>query len=128
MLAMVRWTALDEPWPISIMAMTAATPMTMPSVVRAARRTLRRRPPRAVWRVPLNRPAGSPAPDRSSRQAYGGARWHNLGLGGSGIGAFRFDPTVPDPDNASGVASHFRIVGNEKDGDAFFLIEPLEYP
>ena len=36
----------DEPWPISIMAMTAATPMTMPSVVRAERMTLRR----SAWR------------------------------------------------------------------------------
>jgi len=60
--------------------------------------------------------------------AYGGGRWHNLGIGGSGTRAFRFDPTVPDPDNTPGVASHRRIVGNEKDGDAFFLIEPLEYP
>ena len=36
------WMALDEPWPISIMAITAATPMMMPSVVRADRMTLRR--------------------------------------------------------------------------------------
>ena len=40
-------------WPISIMAMTAATPMTMPSVVRAARMMLRRRPCRAVRTIQL---------------------------------------------------------------------------
>ena len=33
MLAMVFWIAAEEPSPISIMAMTAPTPMTMPSVV-----------------------------------------------------------------------------------------------
>ena len=34
MLAMVRWMADDEPLPISIMTMTAATPMMIPRVVR----------------------------------------------------------------------------------------------
>ena len=42
MLAIVFCTAWVEPWPISVMAITAATPMTMPSVVRAERKTLRR--------------------------------------------------------------------------------------
>ena len=48
MLAMVCWMAVEEPRPISIMAITAATPMMIPRVVRAARRTLRRSPFRAV--------------------------------------------------------------------------------
>src|SRR5579862_5758521 len=43
--------ALDDPLPISIMAMTAATPMTMPSVVRAARMRLRRSAMVAVRQV-----------------------------------------------------------------------------
>ena len=43
MLAIVACTEADEPWPISTMAMTAATPMTMPSVVSADRITLRRK-------------------------------------------------------------------------------------
>ena len=43
MLAMVFCTAMLEPWPISVMAMTAATPMMMPSVVSAERMTLRLR-------------------------------------------------------------------------------------
>ena len=42
MLAMVFCTARLLPWPISVMAITAATPMTMPSVVNAERMTLRR--------------------------------------------------------------------------------------
>ena len=70
MLAMVFWMAVDEPLPISIMAMTAATPMTMPSVVSAARIGLRRRARRAVatvcgrssWR--LLRPAAAGWPHR----------------------------------------------------------------
>ncbi len=37
MLSIVRWIAADDPCPISVIAMTAAIPMTMPSVVSAAR-------------------------------------------------------------------------------------------
>ena len=51
MLAMVFCTAVLEPWPISVMAMTAATPMMMPSVVSAERMTLRRRARKAVRRM-----------------------------------------------------------------------------
>ncbi len=43
MLEMVFWMAADEPLPISIIAMTAAMPMMIPSVVRIARMTLRLR-------------------------------------------------------------------------------------
>jgi hypothetical protein len=42
MLAIVAFTDADEPWPMSTIAMTAATPITMPSVVSAERMTLRR--------------------------------------------------------------------------------------
>jgi hypothetical protein len=51
MLAMVRWMAMDEPLPISIIAITAAMPMTMPSVVSTARVTFRRSARKAVFRV-----------------------------------------------------------------------------
>src|SRR5438067_2277547 len=44
---MVWATAAFDPWPISTIAMTAATPMTMPSVVRADRMILRLRALRA---------------------------------------------------------------------------------
>jgi hypothetical protein len=74
MLAMVRWIAFDEPRPSSIMAMTAATPMTIPSAVSAARKTLRRRPLKAVCSVPLSRPPRPPPIGRASgRVAAGGA-------------------------------------------------------
>ena len=42
MLEIAFWTAAEEPAPISIMAITAATPITMPSVVKSARIGLRR--------------------------------------------------------------------------------------
>src|SRR5262245_6422595 len=48
---MVLATAFFDPWPMPTMAMTAATPMMMPSVVRAERMTLRLRAFRAVFRV-----------------------------------------------------------------------------
>ena len=51
MLAMVFWMAAEEPAPISIMAMTAPTPMTMPSVVSMARIGLRRSALKAVRAV-----------------------------------------------------------------------------
>jgi len=59
-LAMVALMALAEPLPISIMAMTAATPITMPSVVRAARMMLRLRPCRAVRTIHSSRSHANP--------------------------------------------------------------------
>ena len=51
MLAMVCWMAVEDPLPISIMAMTAATPMMMPRVVNTERMTLRRRACTAIRSV-----------------------------------------------------------------------------
>ena len=51
MLAMIFLIAVDDPWPISIMVMTAPTPITMPSMVRAERMTLRRRACTAIRSV-----------------------------------------------------------------------------
>src|SRR4051794_26486665 len=51
MLSMVFCTAALEPWPISVMAITAATPMTMPRAVSAERRALRRKARSAVRRM-----------------------------------------------------------------------------
>src|SRR3954451_23021431 len=69
MLAMVFWIALEDPWAISIMAMTAAMPMMMPRVVRAARVLLRVRAMRLVRAVRrnlmvwLDQGSGSPGAD-----------------------------------------------------------------
>jgi hypothetical protein len=54
MLAMVRWMAIVVPLPISIIEMTAATPMTIPNVVSIVRITLRQRAPKAVFKVLYN--------------------------------------------------------------------------
>ena len=51
MLAMVASRAAFEPCPISIMAITAPTPMITPRVVKAERSLLRRRAPKAVRSV-----------------------------------------------------------------------------
>jgi hypothetical protein len=51
MVAMVFRIAAEEPVPISIMAMTAPTPMTMPRVVNSARIGLRRSAVMAVRAV-----------------------------------------------------------------------------
>ena len=47
MFEMEAWMDLEAPAPISIMVMTTATPMTMPSMVSRERRTLRRRETKA---------------------------------------------------------------------------------
>ena len=43
MLAIVCWITALDPWPISTITITAATPIMIPSVVRIARMMLRRR-------------------------------------------------------------------------------------
>src|SRR6187200_873021 len=115
MLAIVLRIAVDEPWPISIMAITAATPMMMPSVVSTDRRTLRRRASTASFNVrmyffmslPLSNDAGCSlgSPIRS-----------------------RFDPPVAHADHALGVAGHFGIVRHEDNRDAFGIVERLKEP
>src|SRR5262245_28825704 len=69
MLAMVCLTADEEPWPISIMAMTADTPMTMPKVVRAERMMLRRRAFKAIFSVRLNFLMGALSLERERRRS-----------------------------------------------------------
>ena len=51
MLAIVFWMAVFEPWPMPVMAMTAATPMITPSAVSAERILFRRKAPKAVRQV-----------------------------------------------------------------------------
>src|SRR5947208_5399595 len=58
-LEMVCSTEEEEPRPISIMAMTAATPMTMPRMVRMERITFRRRACKAMRSVPRSDFIGS---------------------------------------------------------------------
>ena len=51
MLAILFSIAAFEPWPISVMAMTAATPIITPRAVRVDRSLLRRKLPKAVRSV-----------------------------------------------------------------------------
>ena len=59
MLAIVAWMAAFEPSPISIMAITALTPMITPSAVKAERNLFRRKACSAVWRVRGSSAAGN---------------------------------------------------------------------
>ena len=101
MLAMVFWMAADEPLPISIMAMTAATPMMMPSVVSAARMMLRRRARNAVSGCASDLHAAPPAGCRR------GATCRTV-----------LDQAVADVDDAPGVPRHFAVVGHQDDREA----------
>src|SRR3954466_14714763 len=51
MLATLLRIISDDPWPMLLMAITAPTPIIMPSVVSTARITLRRRARRAIFSV-----------------------------------------------------------------------------
>jgi hypothetical protein len=69
MLAIVFWMASDDPAPISIMAMTAATPMMMPSVVRPALRGFRPRARPSADRPDTSWPSSQYSPEEGwSRQ------------------------------------------------------------
>ena len=69
MLAMALCKAILEPWPISVMAMTAATPMMTPSAVRAERILFRRRAVNAVRNVAGNSTDASDAATSLRRAA-----------------------------------------------------------
>ena len=124
MLAMVCWMAVDEPWPISIMAMTAATPMMIPEG--------REGSPHDV----------AAKTGQGSVATCGGSQESLRGIPASGVPSqpyasepadialeavpSAFDHPIADPDHAFGGAGDVFIVGDEDDGNAFFLVELLE--
>ena len=73
MLAIVFCMAVFEPWPISVMAITAPTPMITPRAVRAERILFRRKAPRAVRNV-----GGSSEPASTPRRGFGRRRRRGL--------------------------------------------------
>ena len=105
MLAIVRWMAMEAPLPISIIVITAATPMTMPSMVSIVRMTLRRSAPKAVFKMPYD----------FMRPSVGRTR-------------AVLDEAVHDMDDALGMPCHAGIMGHEDDGEAVGAVELLEHP
>ena len=118
MLSIVFWMAVEEPWPISTMVITAAMPMTMPSVVSAARMMLRRQGlggrPEGMLVLHAEPPFPVPAP------IAGGGR-------GGGSGSVAADDAVADADDALRVRRHARVVRDQEDRDALLAVQLLEH-
>ena len=119
MLAMLCSTAFREPSPISIMAMTAAMPMMIPSAVSAERSRLRRSARSGRRSARRTRPRER----RPCGCARAGDR-RRVGVGRAGPRAtasrplvFR-DPAVVDADDALGVAGDVGVVRDQEDRQA----------
>ncbi len=146
MLAMVFCKAALEPWPISIMAMTAPTAMITPKADRAERILLRRRAPSAVRNVGGHQRRQAPASRLGlgavvERTAVAGRRRGRPAPASSGsssrsccscfppaAGALvAVDLAVHDADDPMGIGGHLGIVRHQHDGDPFG-VELLEHP
>ena len=122
MFVTVTWIATEAPWLISIMAMTAATPIMMPNMVSAVRITLRRR----AWAAIRIAPAATRSPLRGYRRGGAASR------GWAGGGRFarrrgvRDDPPVGDANHAIGMVRHAGVVRDQQDRDAVLHVQPAE--
>ena len=118
MFVTVTWMATEAPWLISIMAITAATPMITPSIVSAVAHHVA---PQGLQGDP--RRAGRHA-QAVARGAGGAAAWRRAGAGhAAGDAACRaagifHDLPVGDANHAVGVPGHVGVVGHQQDGDA----------
>ena len=99
-----RSTRLRAPEPIATMAITAATPMTMPSMVSRLRRAFAMMAESAERMASINLMRRPPRP--RSRASSG-----RLAL-------ILDDAAVPEAHEAAGMAAHIGVVRHEHDGDA----------
>src|ERR1039457_1623844 len=125
--------AARAPSPTASMAIRAATPMKMPSIVSAERSLLRLMPRPAASnaiqrkdRASDSRDAGCP-PARGAAAGGGGGRGGRcrVPLGSPLVGQ---DEAVADGDDAVGNLSHRPFVGDENDRQAAFAIERPDRP
>ena len=121
MFVTVTWIATEAPWLISIMAITAATPIMMPNMVSAVRIRFRRKASQA------NRTATA-ATRRTSRASRPRAPDGLLGRGGrfARRGRVGHDPPVDNANHAIGVIGHVGIVRDQQDGNAAFHVQAAE--
>src|SRR5262249_17878790 len=137
-LAIVCFTAVEEPLPISIMVMTAPTPMMMPRVVNTDRMTLRRKARTAMRIVRYVFLIGHPFRQDCRSQQNGRFSICNLQSGlcngmdltvltrGRKLKAFVLDQAVLDPDHALGMAGDVSVVGHNDNSNPFLSVELLE--
>src|SRR5262249_46264278 len=126
MLSICACTEADAPWPILTIAITAETPMMMPSMVRAARILLRTRARKAT-RMIIKRVIFKlllviviiVGDDRNIFQLFRGVALFC-------ILAVRFDLAVFEDHHSMRVLRDVGLVRNEHQRDAAFAIQPLK--
>ena len=126
MLVTVTWIATEAPRLISIMAITAATPMITPSMVSTVRITLRRR---ACKRDPHGAASHAQAVARTSPARATCRRTparRRPPASPSAVRGIFHDPAVGNANHAIGVAGHFGVVRHQQDRDALLHVQPAE--
>ena len=122
--------ARAEPLPISAIAISEATPMTMPRVVR--RGPERVPPERPQGRVdgpaaaPGGRPAGRPPSAAGGRRRLAGRRRRPAGRRSGPVVGVVADQAVADPDDPVGVGGDGRVVRHQDDREAVLGVELAE--
>src|SRR5687767_2095640 len=116
--AMELSTAARAPWPTASMAITAATPMMMPSMVRKVRRRLRERERRAMRKRAESCKSGPSLGWGKLIQGFAGRARLRIGL-------VKDDMSVPHDHLATGEFGDIGFMGHQHHGDALG-IEPLE--
>src|SRR5262245_16131432 len=126
---MLSATARFDPWPISTMAITAATPITMPSVVRAERRTFRLSASRATrtvgGRIVIARSSTKWVTRSASDATRGASRLLSAQRSGGELPGL--DQPVLHPDRAVGDRGHLRVVGDDQYGQFLLPVQPAEH-
>src|ERR1700675_3040164 len=119
MAAICCCTCCCAPWPSPTMAITAPTPMMMPSMVRMERILLR-----ASARIAIRTTAIS---SMRSSILQGGQRLQDL-AGAQDVGGLFVpaDAAVAEDDRALGELRDVVLVGDEHDGQPLLLIQPLQ--
>ena len=117
-LVTVTAIAFEAPRLISIMAMTAATPMITPSIVSIVRMTLRCKACNAIRVAP--HATRRPLRVRRRGSAARGARSRVCGAQGRCVVS---NAAVGNPDDAVCVSGHISVMGHQKHGDSLLLVE-----
>src|SRR5512146_2873835 len=120
MAAIWSCTCRCAPWPTPTIAMTAATPMMMPSMVRLERILFRASARQAIFRMAMMSIAilGSILKRRHGLQ-------HFRGAGGRGVELVAPHPSIAEDQHALGVLRNSVLVRDQHDGQPL-LVEALE--
>ena len=120
--AICCWMRACAPEPMATIAITAATPMMMPSMVSAERILLMRSAPNAICMLALSF-FMTPAPPLGRRAA---SLQFLRRIARRANRLVAYDPAVLERDDALSVERNIGLMRHHHDADAFFAIQPLE--